>query len=147
MNARGRTWVSADALLKEDTALTPPEGGVVVSEDRPKRSITDLYPEWYFLGACRDEDETKFFGNEDIAVRPSLTLTDLKSAQTICGSCPVFRQCITHALTLPEEYGVWGGTSRNMRLRILKAAETGLIRLSDMIEELCKAQERIRNRV
>jgi WhiB family redox-sensing transcriptional regulator len=33
----------------------------------------------------------------------------------MCGSCPVRRECATHALSVGEEYGVWGGFSETER--------------------------------
>lgn len=141
----GKTWVNADIILRVETALDT-GGGFLMSEEEQHRSWTQYMPDWYQQAQCAGINEDVFFGNKDLSVRPSLTLTELKVAQSYCAHCPVYRECLTHALTKPEEYGVWGGTSRNMRLKILKAVESGLIRLADIIEELCKAQERIKSR-
>jgi WhiB family redox-sensing transcriptional regulator len=35
--------------------------------------------------------------------------------KAVCRSCPVLRQCRTHALAVREPYGVWGGLSRHER--------------------------------
>jgi WhiB family redox-sensing transcriptional regulator len=33
----------------------------------------------------------------------------------MCAECPVRRQCLGHAMKLPESYGIWGGTSEDER--------------------------------
>lgn len=143
--ARGKkTWVNAETVINIDAALYV-ESGVDVSIEQKRNVLLQYIPAWHFKALCAGMEDERFFGKKDLRVRPSLTLTELKKAQELCWECPVYRECITHALTKPEEYGVWGGTSRNMRLKILKAAEEGLIKIADIIEELCKAQEQIRS--
>jgi WhiB family redox-sensing transcriptional regulator len=34
---------------------------------------------------------------------------DLERAKTLCGDCPVRRQCLASALDRAEPWGVWGG--------------------------------------
>ena len=34
---------------------------------------------------------------------------DLEQAKTLCGDCPVRRQCLAAALDRAEPWGVWGG--------------------------------------
>ena len=143
----GKTWLNADIVLRSEAALDNGGGFLLPDDGEHHRSWTQYMPVWYQEAKCAGINEDVFFGNKDLTVRPSLTLTELKKAQSYCAVCPVYRECLTHALTAPEEYGVWGGTSRNMRLKILKAVEAGLILLTDIIEELCKTQERIRSRV
>ncbi|WP_420855155.1 WhiB family transcriptional regulator [Rhodococcus koreensis] len=36
-------------------------------------------------------------------------------AKALCGSCPVQSECLRHALSVGERYGVWGGTSEGER--------------------------------
>jgi len=45
-------------------------------------------------------------------------------AKAVCARCPARVECLEHALTTPERYGVWGGmgedervTERRRRLR------------------------------
>ena len=139
-----KTWVNAEVVITVDAALYD-EGGIDVSETR-RNPWNDYIPAWHRQALCSGMEDERFFGKRDLSVRPSLTLTELKKAQELCSVCPVYRECLTHALTEPEEYGVWGGTSRNMRLKILKAAESGIVSITAIIDELCRAQERIRNR-
>ena len=83
------------------------------------RSASSLQPisevwEWQLLGRCRDRSGTQFFHPDDDLGRISRRLREA-AAKRVCGSCPVRRQCATHALTVGEEYGVWGGFSESDR--------------------------------
>jgi WhiB family redox-sensing transcriptional regulator len=83
------------------------------------RSTSSLQPisevwEWQLLGRCRDRSGTQFFHPDDDLGRISRRLREA-AAKRVCGVCPVRRQCATHALTVGEEYGVWGGFSENDR--------------------------------
>ena len=37
------------------------------------------------------------------------TPSDLERAKTLCGGCPIRRQCLSAALDRAEPWGVWGG--------------------------------------
>jgi len=37
------------------------------------------------------------------------TPSDLERAKTLCGDCPIRRQCLSAALDRAEPWGVWGG--------------------------------------
>jgi WhiB family redox-sensing transcriptional regulator len=83
------------------------------------RSASQLQPisevwEWQLLGRCRDRSGTQFFHPDDDLGRISRRLREA-AAKRVCRSCPVRPQCATHALTVGEEYGVWGGFSENDR--------------------------------
>jgi WhiB family transcriptional regulator, redox-sensing transcriptional regulator len=83
------------------------------------RSTSSLQPisevwDWQLLGRCRDRSGTQFFHPDDDLGRISRRLREA-AAKRVCGSCPVRRECATHALTVGEEYGVWGGFSENDR--------------------------------
>jgi WhiB family redox-sensing transcriptional regulator len=83
------------------------------------RSTSHLQPiseawEWQILGRCRDRTGTQFFHPDDDLGRISRRLREA-AAKRVCDGCPVRRQCATHALTVGEEYGVWGGFSENDR--------------------------------
>lgn len=43
---------------------------------------------------------------------------DSERAQQLCAECPVREQCYQHAITRPERYGIWGGTTETERRRI-----------------------------
>lgn len=78
--------------------------------------------EWQYKGACRDADPEVFFLEHGERAR-SKTKKEQK-AITICRSCPVIKECLEHALKVPELYGVWGGTTADQRLRILNKKTT-----------------------
>lgn len=39
-------------------------------------------------------------------------------AKRVCEGCGVKQECLRHAVTWPEEYGVWGGTTPDERTRM-----------------------------
>jgi WhiB family redox-sensing transcriptional regulator len=70
--------------------------------------------DWQLHGKCRDRSGTQFFHPDDDLGRISRRLRET-AAKRLCEGCPVRRQCATHALTVGEEYGVWGGFSESDR--------------------------------
>lgn len=40
------------------------------------------------------------------------------AAIAICLTCPVRAECLTTAMVLRDEFGVWGGTTPNMRRKL-----------------------------
>jgi WhiB family redox-sensing transcriptional regulator len=83
------------------------------------KTMTKLQPiseawEWQIMGRCRDRQGAQFFHPDDDLGRISRRLREA-AAKRVCQSCPVRVQCATHALTVGEEYGVWGGYSENDR--------------------------------
>ncbi|WP_069743053.1 WhiB family transcriptional regulator [Streptomyces sp. EN23] len=44
---------------------------------------------------------------------------DEERAAAICAGCPLRSACATHALTVPEERGTWGGLTAHQRRRVL----------------------------
>ena len=73
------------------------------------RPISDVW-EWQVVGRCRDRPGEQFFHPEDDLGRISRRLREA-AAKRVCQGCPVRPQCATHALSVGEEYGVWGGFS------------------------------------
>lgn len=45
-----------------------------------------------------------------------------RHAQTICQTCPVRTECLNHAITNKETFGVWGGLTGPERQKLAKAA-------------------------
>lgn len=83
--------------------------------------------EWRRDGACSD-DEDLFLGPvfyvHDQGEAQEQGLADaLQRARETCASCPVNAECLEWALTKPEEYGVWGGTTPRQRGALRKAAK------------------------
>ncbi|GAA2760919.1 WhiB family transcriptional regulator [Actinopolymorpha rutila] len=87
---------------------------------RPPKAWT----RWHEDAACADLPSQLFYGHEtensaDRAAREA-------AATAVCEQCPVRCQCEAHAVTMPEPYGVWGGTTeasrRNHRHRVVAPA-------------------------
>ena len=73
--------------------------------------------EWQLRAACRGMDSSLFFHpfNEQMPDRQRR----IDAAKAICGSCPAVDDCRTHALTVQEPYGIWGGMSERERANLL----------------------------
>jgi WhiB family redox-sensing transcriptional regulator len=63
--------------------------------------------EWQLKGACRGADSSLFFHSDN--ERGSARDRREARAKEICRSCPVLRRCREHALSVEEQYGIWGG--------------------------------------
>jgi WhiB family redox-sensing transcriptional regulator len=66
-------------------------------------------PSWWDFAACANSHPDLFFPE-----RGQATVT----AKRICASCPVREECLEHALTNGEYWGVWGGKSELERKRL-----------------------------
>jgi WhiB family redox-sensing transcriptional regulator len=99
--------------------------------------IYDNY-EWQEQARCADTD-TNYFYYEDYSaigrqsktvngktftieeeVRAEERLQIEREVKAICALCPVINECLSHALSVPERYGIWGGKSERERRQILK---------------------------
>ncbi len=129
-----KVWVNID------TVLEIAEDGLFISQDDREcieRSIEDYRPSWHLLAACRgvtNSDEI-FFGNIDTAVRPTLSISQVIKAKRICNICPVFEECLVHALTMREEFGVWAGTSGRTRERIFRMMDEGIASVEQVVKD------------
>jgi hypothetical protein len=104
---RSRDWMPAAKVLDTNENLPLPP-----LLELPKRVFP--YPKWHEGASCLDKDYALFFG-DDTGARPALRRSVLARARRVCAPCEVSVQCLTHALTLPEKYGIWGGTSGRQR--------------------------------
>lgn len=82
--------------------------------------IQETY-EWQYSGACREVDPETFFSPD--AERGPRRRAREAAAKALCAVCPVIQECLNHALTVREPYGVWGGMNINERDQLLR--ETG----------------------
>lgn len=76
---------------------------------------------WQAHGLCRLVADPEVFYPEP--AEPA------REALALCAVCPVQTECLSHALTFPEEYGVWGGTTEQERrehIRALRRARTAV---------------------
>ncbi|RPK58130.1 Transcriptional regulator WhiD [Streptomyces sp. ADI96-15] len=79
---------------------------------------------WSDQAACAGAVTADFFPVGKRGVPASVLAGDAKAT---CQRCPVRAECLTHALTFRENYGVWGGLDEDERadllLRARRAAE------------------------
>ncbi len=84
-------------------------------------ATTDAW-EWRTHGLCRGLDSAIFF-HPDHERDPARHHRDAL-AKSLCQRCPVLQQCRTHALTVREPYGVWGGLTAEDRHHLLHPTST-----------------------
>ena len=75
--------------------------------------------EWQVNSACR-ELPTEIFFHPDGERGPSRK-NRIRNAKEICKKCPVINECLQHALTVQEPFGIWGGKSEEERAELLAA--------------------------
>lgn len=73
-------------------------------------------PFWDDHAACKDTDVALFYGGVD--GMPQSTRM-LRAAKKVCATCPVRVDCLVTALNNQDKHGVWGGTTRNERMRLM----------------------------
>src|SRR5215831_3810420 len=94
--------------------------------------IADLYPAWHEQAHCKGVGVDYYFGDED--GQPTMSINQVRRAAKLCDVCPVFYECLHHALTRREEYGVWAGTSGRVRRRIFKLVDNGHTTVDEVLE-------------
>lgn len=95
-------------------------------------SLPDLYPEWQEQAHCAGTGQDAYFGNED--EQPTMSIKQVRNAAKLCDVCPVFEECLRHALTVREEYGVWAGTSGRTRRRLFAMIDRGDYTVDELVE-------------
>nr|WP_179275281.1 WhiB family transcriptional regulator [Rhodococcus sp. 06-1059B-a] len=75
--------------------------------------------EWQLHGRCRGYDSSVFYHPE--GERGRARAQRERKAKDICSTCPVLLRCRTHALSVNEPYGVWGGMSAHDRADYYRA--------------------------
>lgn len=80
--------------------------------------------EWQAQGNCVGEDPEIFFLAENSRMGPKAKA--INRAKEVCFGCPVKQQCLEQALAVPEEFGVWGGTTPEERAKISTIKDTVL---------------------
>lgn len=112
-------WLHVDSVLYFEEP--PPK-----DEPNRYRSLTKLYPDWHQGAACVGAKDVVFFGGSEDNDKPPFSNTDVKTARELCASCPVFFDCLEHALTRREEYGVWAGTTQKERKQLFRLIDLGV---------------------
>ena len=83
-------------------------------------NLRPVYDEWAWQESanCREEDNSLFF--LEAGARGRTKHKQELAAKKICRLCPVINECLAHALSVPEYFGVWGGTTADERNAILR---------------------------
>ncbi len=82
-------------------------------------SAHPLDERWSRRAACRGPESALFFPPLVSEGRPERDAREVM-AKAICMSCDVRRECLDHALRVPEAHGIWGGLSEIERARLLE---------------------------
>ncbi len=85
----------------------------VSSSLKPKIESWD----WRSEGACRGLPPDMFFHSD--GERGSSRRRRESAAKAVCATCPVLAECRSHALAVPELYGVWGGLGEEERADLI----------------------------
>ena len=66
--------------------------------------------EWRQRAACRGVVPVDFFYGDRLGrVKFFEPSTKAMVIRTLCENCPVKMDCVDHAITNNEQYGIWGG--------------------------------------
>ncbi|HEY0934144.1 MAG TPA: WhiB family transcriptional regulator [Trebonia sp.] len=79
--------------------------------------MIDYDTDWRAAGACLAADPDLFFS---VAAGTAVDNENTRALR-ICDNCPVKRQCLDFALRNGEVSGIWGGTTPDERVRVLRA--------------------------
>jgi WhiB family redox-sensing transcriptional regulator len=79
--------------------------------------------EWQVHAACRGMSSSIFF--HPWGDRGPSREERVHQAKQVCAQCRVIDSCLQHALTVQEQYGVWGGLAEEERLQLLKRRRRG----------------------
>ena len=63
-------------------------------------------PDFRALGSCAQSDPEAFYPEPN---------QPMGTAKRVCQACPVQSECLDHALTHDERFGIWGGTTPTER--------------------------------
>lgn len=82
---------------------------------RPVSLPNPAMPSWGWQedAACAGMDLDLFFGRD--GEPGSEREARERRARGICAGCPVREECLDHAVTVPERFGVWGGMTEDQR--------------------------------
>lgn len=80
--------------------------------------------DWHDYAKCKDVDKEVFF--LPYGSRASDKNEREAKALAVCKECPVIEQCLQFALDTEEYYGVWGGTTPEQRIAIIRRRRNGL---------------------
>lgn len=130
------TWIRAD--LVPDDEWTP------VRET--KVFHWGIFTDWHTEAKCKKvsvkEADDLFFGESEDESKTTMTVSKLREVKAFCSTCPVWETCLRHSLTQPERHGVWAGTSKRARLRILALIELGNTTVDRVVDDYKEGREK-----
>jgi WhiB family transcriptional regulator, redox-sensing transcriptional regulator len=85
------------------------------------KSHTGPLQEWLERAACRGEDGDVFYPPASGETRAQRQMRE-NVAKSICQSCKVRPQCLSHAVATDERYGIWGGLNDLERRALQRSA-------------------------
>lgn len=77
-----------------------------------------------------------FFGSSSPEERPAYTLSSIRKARELCAACPVFNECLAHAIKAREVYGLWAGTTMNQRRELFRRIDAAEFSEQQVIDAL-----------
>jgi WhiB family transcriptional regulator, redox-sensing transcriptional regulator len=69
--------------------------------------IGELKLGWQERASCQSSEATAFFAPDSERIREREKREAV--AKRVCAQCPVRQACLEHALSVPEQFGIWGG--------------------------------------
>lgn len=94
---------------------------------RPSQYAPDTRPRrrhWSDDAACKGIDTEEFY---PVGVKGVPTSTETAWVKQFCARCQVQPECLEHAMSLPEHFGVWGGLDEEERRAKRRREQTALI--------------------
>jgi WhiB family redox-sensing transcriptional regulator len=133
-------WHPIDAVIHPPTSDPDPD---LWGDDRPSTVLRweDAMPIWHSQSRCRSiqDWDTVYFGESpEDETRSSISTHRFRQAQATCAECPVIAECARHAITKPEDFGIWAGTQPKMREKARDLIDSGIITLEEAIEVICE---------
>ena len=89
-----------------------------------------IVDDWHAHAACRDKPTSWWYAELKERQNPT---PEARRALSVCFRCPVRIECLTHALTYPERYGIWSATTEHQRRRLLNRVRGGDVHPADAI--------------
>jgi len=72
---------------------------------------------WQLKAACRGPQAEAFFPPAHVE-RKEERVDRERAAKAICKSCPVRQPCLSYALRIQEQHGIWGGLNEFERKQL-----------------------------
>jgi WhiB family redox-sensing transcriptional regulator len=77
--------------------------------------------DWLGAAACKGRNSTMFFPPTSGETRAERHMRE-NMAKAICQTCTVRPECLQHAVTNDERYGIWGGLNDLERRSLRRSA-------------------------